>query len=124
VNVTRESDNNGVGVINDRPPNTPRNSLPGSGLIDLDVNPSHGFALSKVKEHAKILTVSANSFNVLNHVNNTTYTRPISESLLRRFSDTPIPPSRPRECNLTSNSNSEVAAVYPPITVAALPPAR
>lgn len=49
-------------MINDRPPNTPRYLLPGSGLIDLDVNLSHDFALSRMKEHAKILTVSANSF--------------------------------------------------------------
>ena len=73
VNVTTGSDNNGDGVINDRPLKTPRNSLPGPGLIDLDLNLSHDFALSKAKEHSKSLTVSVNFFNVLNHVNDTTY---------------------------------------------------
>jgi hypothetical protein len=73
VDVTTGSDNNKDGVINDRPLNTPRNSLAGPGLIDLDLNLSHDFALSKPKEHAKTLTVSVNSFNVLNHVNDTTY---------------------------------------------------
>jgi hypothetical protein len=97
-----------------------RNSLPGPGLIDLDVNLSHDFALSKVKEHAKILTVSANSFNVLNHVNNPTYIGVITSPFLGQANS-----AQPAgECNLTSNSNSEAAEAYPPITVAALPPAR
>jgi len=73
VDITTGSDNNRDGVINDRPANTPRNSMPGPGLIDLDLNLSHDFVLSKVREHAKTLTVSVNSFNVLNHVNSTTY---------------------------------------------------
>ncbi len=73
VNVTTGSDNNGDGVVNDRPPNVPRNSLHGPGLIDLDMNLSHDFVFSKVPEHAKTLTVSVNSFNVLNHGNDTTY---------------------------------------------------
>jgi hypothetical protein len=73
VNVTTGNDNNDDGVVNDRPPNVSRNSLHGPGLISLDLNLSHDFVLSKVPEHAKTLTVSVNSFNVLNHVNDTTY---------------------------------------------------
>jgi hypothetical protein len=73
VNVTTGSDNNGDGVVNDRPFNVPRNSMHGPGLINLDLNVSHDFALSKSREHPKVLSVSLNSFNVLNHVNDVTY---------------------------------------------------
>ena len=73
MNVTTGSDNNRDGVVNDRPANTPRNSLAGPGLIDLDLNVSHDFALSKKRERAKTLTASVNSFNLLNHTNDTTY---------------------------------------------------
>lgn len=73
ANVITGSDNNGDGVVNDRPSNVPRNSLHGPGLVNLDLNMSHDFALSKSREHAKTLSVSLNSFNVLNHVNDVTY---------------------------------------------------
>ena len=73
VNVITGSDNNGDGVVNDRPPNAARNSLHGPGLVNLDLNVSHDFLLSKSREHAKTLSVSLNSFNVLNHVNDVTY---------------------------------------------------
>jgi hypothetical protein len=73
VNVTTGSDNNGDGVVNDRPAGVPRNSLHGPGVIDLDLNASHDFALSKDPEHPKTLTVSLNSFNVLNHANDATF---------------------------------------------------
>ncbi|PYV47384.1 MAG: hypothetical protein DMG92_16405 [Acidobacteria bacterium] len=73
VNVTTGSDNNRDGVVNDRPPNTPRNSLAGPGLIDLDLNVSHDFAFSRVPDHSKTLTVSVNSFNILNRKNDMTY---------------------------------------------------
>jgi hypothetical protein len=73
VNVITGSDSNGDGVINDRPLNVPRNSLHGPGLISLDLNVSHDFALTKSREHPKTLSASVNSFNVLNHVNDMTY---------------------------------------------------
>ncbi len=73
VNVITGSDNNGDGVINDRPPNIPRNSMHGPGLINLDLNVSHDFALSRSREHAKTLSASLNSFNALNHVNDVGY---------------------------------------------------
>jgi hypothetical protein len=73
VSVITGSDNNGDGVVNDRPLNIPRNSMHGPGLINLDLNVSRDFALSKSREHAKTLSVSLNSFNVLNHVNDVSH---------------------------------------------------
>src|SRR5581483_10816183 len=67
------SDNNRDGVVNDRPSSVPRNAMHGPGLIDLDLNVSHDFMLSKSREHAKTLSASLNAFNALNHVNDTTY---------------------------------------------------
>lgn len=73
VNILTGSDNNGDGVINDRPPGVPRNILHGPGLIDLDVNLAHDFFLSKNKKEARVLTVALNAFNVINHTNDVTY---------------------------------------------------
>ena len=73
VNVTTGSDNNHDGVINDRPPGFARNSMPGPGLINLDVNAEHDFALSRKHKEARTLTVALNAFNVLNHPNDVTY---------------------------------------------------
>jgi len=73
VNVTTGSDHNGDGVINDRPAGVPRNGMHGPGLVDLDLNVSHDFVLSKSREHPKTLSASLNSFNVLNHANDVTY---------------------------------------------------
>jgi len=42
-------------------------------LINVDLNVSRDFALSKSREHAKTLSVSLNSFNVLNYVNDLSY---------------------------------------------------
>jgi len=60
-------------VINDRPAGVPRNGMHGPGLVDLDLNVSHDFVLSKSREHPKTLSASLNSFNVLNHANDVTY---------------------------------------------------
>jgi hypothetical protein len=73
VNVTTGSDNNHDGIANDRPAGVSRNSLCGPGLIGLDVNVSHDFVLPKWRKEAPRMTVSLNSFNVLNHANATTY---------------------------------------------------
>jgi hypothetical protein len=73
VTITTGSDNNRDGIANDRPAGVPRNSMPGPSLIGLDVNVSHDFVLSKSRQEAPRLTVSLNSFNVLNHVNDVTY---------------------------------------------------
>jgi carboxypeptidase family protein/TonB-dependent receptor-like protein len=73
VNITTGSDDNHDGIINDRPAGVARNTLPGPGLINLDLSLAHDFLLSKSPEHAKKFTVSLNSFNVLNHPNDITY---------------------------------------------------
>jgi hypothetical protein len=81
VNITTGSDDNHDGIINDRPPGVGRNTMPGPGTIGLDLNLSHDFPLSKRKEEKKILSVSLNSFNVLNHPNYLTYVGTISSQL-------------------------------------------
>ena len=73
VTITTGSDNNRDGITNDRPVGVPRNSLPGPGLIGVDVNVSHDFVLSKSSKEGPKLIVSLNSFNVLNHKNDVTY---------------------------------------------------
>jgi carboxypeptidase family protein len=73
VNIITGSDNNGDGVVNDRPIGVPRNTMHGPGLVNLDLNVSHDFILSRSREHAKTLSASLNSFNALNHVNDVTY---------------------------------------------------
>jgi hypothetical protein len=73
VNITTGADNNQDGIINDRPAGVLRNILPGPGMIELDLNLAHDFALSKSRKEARTLTVALNSFNVLNHVNDMTY---------------------------------------------------
>jgi hypothetical protein len=73
VNVTTGSDDNHDGVVNDRPIGFARNILHGPGLINLDLNLSHDFVLSKKRKEARTLTASLNSFNILNHQNDVTF---------------------------------------------------
>lgn len=73
VNVTSGADDNHDGIINDRPPGFARNTLPGPGTINLDLNLSHDFPLSRKKNEERVLSLSLNSFNVLNHPNYVTY---------------------------------------------------
>jgi len=80
VNITTGGDDNHDGIINDRPPGVARNTMAGPGLIDLDLNLSHDFPLSKAKKEARVFTVSLNSFNVLNHPNYLTYIGVVSSS--------------------------------------------
>jgi hypothetical protein len=84
VTITTGSDDNLDGIINDRPSGVSRNSLPGPGLLSLDVNLSHDFALSKSRKEARVLSVSLNSFNVLNHTNDTTYVGVITSPFFGR----------------------------------------
>ena len=81
VTITTGADNNHDGIINDRPPGVARNTMPGPGLINLDLNLSHDFALSKKKKESKVLAVTLNSFNVLNHPNYVTYVGTITSPL-------------------------------------------
>ena len=76
VNVTTGADNNGDGIVNDRPLGYARNTMHGPGLVNLDLNLSHDFQFSKKSDKQKdvpTLTVSLNSFNVFNHPNFITY---------------------------------------------------
>jgi hypothetical protein len=81
VNITTGGDDNHDGILNDRPLGTDRNTMAGPGLIDLDLNLSHDFVLSKTKKEAKILSLALNSFNVLNHPNYVTYIGALSSPL-------------------------------------------
>jgi hypothetical protein len=96
VDVTTGADDNHDGVINDRPIGTGRNTMPGPGLIDLDLNVSHDFPFSKAKKESKILSVSLNSFNVLNHPNYVTYIGTISSPLFGK----PVAAQPPRRMQL------------------------
>jgi hypothetical protein len=73
VNITTGGDDNQDGILNDRPAGVGRNTLAGPGLIDLDLNLSRDFPLSRAKKEARILSLSLNSFNVLNHPNYVSY---------------------------------------------------
>ena len=73
VNVTTGSDNNHDGVVNDRPAGYARNTMPGPGFINLDLNVEHDFVLSRKSKEARTLTVGLNAFNLLNHTNDVTY---------------------------------------------------
>jgi hypothetical protein len=73
VNITTGADDNHDGIINDRPAGVPRNTMHGPSTINLDLNLAHDFPLSKKKKEGKVLSISLNSFNVLNHPNYVTY---------------------------------------------------
>ncbi len=73
VNVTTGSDDNHDGVVNDRPAGFARNTLHGPSRVTIDLNLAHDFVFSKKAKEARVLTLSLNSFNVLNHPNDVTY---------------------------------------------------
>ena len=84
---------NPLRIINDRPPGYARNSMHGPGLINLDLNLSHDFRLTKSKKERKELTVSLNSFNVFNHTNDVTYGGVIGSGFFGR-GNAALPPRR------------------------------
>lgn len=96
VSITTGADNNHDGIVNDRPAGVPRNTMHGPGLTGLDLNLSHDFPLSKQKKEAKVISVSLNSFNVLNHPNYITYIGTISSPLFGR----PVAAQPPRRVQL------------------------
>ena len=96
VNVTTGGDDNHDGILNDRPPGFARNTMDGPGVIDLDLNLSHDFQFSKAKKEAKVLALSLNSFNVLNHPNYVTYIGTISSPLFGQ----PVAAQPPRRMQL------------------------
>jgi len=96
VNITTGGDDNHDGIVNDRPAGVSRNTMPGPGMIDLDLNMSHDFPLSKAKKETKVISLSLNSFNVLNHPNYVTYIGAISSSLFGK----PVAAQPPRRMQL------------------------
>ncbi len=78
VEVTTGNDDNHDGLPLDRPPGVPRNSLHGPDYIDVDLNLSHTFQLTKAQKDGPSATLGINSFNVLNHENDVTYVGVIS----------------------------------------------
>ena len=96
VNITTGGDDNHDGILNDRPSGSARNTMPGPGMIDLDLNLSHDFPLSKAKKEAKVLSLSLNSFNVLNHPNYVTYIGAMSSPLFGN----PVAAQPPRRMQL------------------------
>lgn len=93
VDITTGGDDNHDGIINDRPAGVARNTMAGPGMIDLDLNLTHDFPLSKDK---KVFSVSLNSFNVLNHPNYVTYIGTISSPLFGQ----PVAAQPPRRMQL------------------------
>jgi hypothetical protein len=96
VDITTGGDNNRDGILNDRPAGVARNTLPGPGLIGLDLNLSHDFPLSKAKKETRVLSVSLNSFNVLNHPNYVSYIGALSSPLFGK----PVAAQPPRRTQL------------------------
>jgi len=96
VNVTTGGDDNHDGIVNDRPAGMRRNTMAGPGTIYLDLNLSHDFPLSKAKKEAKVISVSLNSFNVLNHPNYVTYIGTVSSPLFGQ----PVAAQPPRRMQL------------------------
>ncbi len=96
VNVTTGGDDNHDGILNDRPVGVPRNAMAGPGTINLDLNLSHDFPRSKAKKEAKVMSVSLNSFNVLNHPNYVTYIGAVSSPLFGQ----PVAAQPPRRMQL------------------------
>jgi hypothetical protein len=96
VNITTGGDNNHDGILNDRPLGVARNTMAGPGLIDLDLNLSHDFPLTKAKKEARVFTVSLNAFNVLNHPNYVTYIGTQSSPLFGK----PVAAQPPRRLQL------------------------
>jgi hypothetical protein len=96
VNITTGADDNHDGIINDRPAGVMRNTLAGPGTIGLDLNVSHDFPLSKKKKETRVVSLSLNSFNVLNHPNYLTYIGTISSPLFGQ----PVAAQPPRRMQL------------------------
>ena len=70
--------------------------MPGPGTISLDLNLSHDFPLSKTKKEARVLSLSLNAFNVLNHPNYVTYIGAMSSPLFGN----PVAAQPPRRMQL------------------------
>jgi hypothetical protein len=96
VNIKTGGDDNHDGILNARPARVARNTMPGPGLVDLDLNLSHDFPLSKAKKETKVISLSLNSFNVLNHPNYVTCIGALSSPFFGR----PVAAQPPRRMQL------------------------
>ena len=93
--ITTGRDDYNSGMANARPPGIPRNSAEGPGYADLDLRWSRDFyCIPSKKEKGPVFTVGLDAFNVLNHVNYTTYVgtltspffgKPVSDVAPRRL---------------------------------------
>jgi hypothetical protein len=84
VDVTTGNDENRDSLPLDRPIAVGRNSLHGPGYINLDLNLSHDFILTKEGKKGPTATLAVNSFNVLNHENDITYVGVVSSPFFGR----------------------------------------
>ena len=73
VNITTGNDDNRDGLALDRPSGVPRNSMHGPAFLGLDLNLAHDFPLTWEGSKGPTLSLTLNSFNVLNHPNDMTY---------------------------------------------------
>jgi hypothetical protein len=97
-NETTGRDDNNDGLANDRSPGVRRNSLRGPGYADLDLRWSHDFFLAPAKkETGPTVTLGLDAFNVLNHVNYTSYVGVLSSP----FFGKPISAQPPRRLQVS-----------------------
>lgn len=85
-------DNNGDGILNDRPAGVPRNSLTGPSYGDVDVRFARDFKFN-VAGDATTLTTSLSAFNALNHKNDAGYVGFLTSPFFGRATSA-LPPRR------------------------------
>jgi hypothetical protein len=81
--ITTGFDNNNDGLVIDRPVGVARNTGHGPGLLQLDINATHEFKLTK---EGRSLSVGLAGFNILNHPNYVSYVG----TLTSRFFGEPV----------------------------------
>lgn len=93
-NITTGSDDNRDGLANDRPAGVARNTGNGPDFVGLDLRWYREFKLrSRSKENARSMTLSVDSFNLLNRVNYQNYLGALSSPLFGRPAGA-LPPRR------------------------------
>ena len=82
--LTTGRDDNRDSLAADRPAGIKRNTLQGPGNVTLDLRVAHDFLLNAKKEKGPALTLSMESFNLLNRVNYVTYVGNLSSPFFGR----------------------------------------